>query len=159
MRRICLLLQIISLVSCSTLSEDFFITFCNNSDLTICIAPDFSYPEDSINGIKVVMDPANPCDEISSNTQKALWIGVGKKVSWYSFFDYSQNNYSGYISFYIMDIDVKNEGNLETIQNDYNILARYDIIREDMEYLNWKLYYPPTPEMSRIHMWLKDDKN
>ena len=155
MRRICILLLISSFISCSTLSEDYYINLYNNSDITICVADDLRYPMDSINGIQAVMDQANPCNEIPPNTKNTLWTGVGKKTSWYAFFDISQDNYAGYISFYIMDIDVKNKGNIETTQKDYNILARYDITREDIEYLNWNLYYPPTPEMSRIHMWVR----
>lgn len=142
------------LVSCVRSEDIFYITFINKSDKTICIAYDCSYPRDSVKVIREMIDSRNPCDVIAPNMNKELWTGVGKKQSWYAYFRYSRESYNGYVSFYIMDIDVKNNGSIDDTQNDYNLLARYDITQEEIENLNWILTYPPTPEMSFVHMWL-----
>lgn len=141
------------LASCARTEGIFYVSFINKSTNTICVAFDCSYPKDSIKVIKEMIDSRNPCDIIAPNRGKELWQGTGKKESWLAYFNLSQESYNGYVSFYIMDIDVKH-GRIDGIQNDYHILARYDITQEEIEMLNWTLTYPPTPEMSSVHMWL-----
>ena len=134
---------------------EYNILFENQSDSAICIGFDCTYPDDSLNVIAHILDPINPCLEIAPHSQGKLWQGIGKKESWYYVFDFSHSNYHGYISFTIMDKEVKDCGELESVQKEYNILARYDITNEDIEKLGWKLTYPPSHELERMHIWIR----
>lgn len=136
-------------ISCQEYSEDFFIIFENDSDKTICVYADVSYPVDSLRAIRAMV--ANSY-EIPPRSQNTMTWGVGKWQSWYSSFDLSDR---GYVSFTILDSEVMKSNNVESIQENYNILARYDLTKEDFDKLKLKLTYPPTPEMSHVHMWIK----
>jgi hypothetical protein len=54
-----------------------------------------------------------------------------------------------------MDKKIKECGDPEKVQKEYNILARYDLTKTDIENLNWRLTYPPSPELSKMHIWIK----
>lgn len=144
---------LLSSISCQQ-NENFNIVFENLSDNSICIGFDSSYPDDSLNVITKIMDPINPCIEIAPHSRDNIWEGVGKKVSWQYFFDHSQS-YKGYVSFTVMDKKIKECGDPEKVQKEYNILARYDLTKTDIENLNWRLTYPPSPELSKMHIWIK----
>lgn len=138
-------------ISCQEYSEDFFIIFENDSDKTICVSDDGLYPVDSLLAIRFMVVPGNYY-EIPPRSQSTMTWGVGKWQSWYVSFDSSD---CGYVSFTILDSEVMKSNNVESIQENYNILARYDLTKEDLEKLKFKLTYPPTPEMSHVHMWIK----
>lgn len=150
MKHIGRILLLLTIVSCERQSEDFYLHFENTGDKHICIDYDLGYPVDSLKVIKNIMDPHNPCYEIAPKTEKVLKCGVGKYESWYTLFNISR---AGYISFAIMDKIIKDEGDMETVQNEYCILVRYDVTREDLETLGFRLAYPPTKEMAQIHMY------
>ena len=141
-------------ISCQR-NKDFNILFENLSDNRICIGWDVSYPVDSLNVIAKIMDPINPCFEINPHSQENIWQGVGKKLSWYYIFNLSKSNYNGYVSFTIMDKEIKNCGDLEKVQKEYIVLARYDLTIADIEDLGWRLTYPPSPELNKRSIWIK----
>ena len=147
-------LFIILFISCQR-SEDYNILFENLSDNTICIGFDYSYPVDSLNVIAEIMNPINPCFEIAPHSQESLWQGIDKKESWYCIFELSKTNFNGYVSFTIVDKEIKESGDLEKVQTGYNILARYDLKNVDIEDLGWRLTYPPSPKLKRMHIWVK----
>ena len=147
----CLLFVFFVSVSCQEYSEDFYILFENASDKTIFVEADSSYPRDSLRIIRFMVVPGNSY-EIPPRSQNTMTWGVGKWQSWYSSFDLSDR---GYVSFTILDSEVMKSNNVESIQENYNILARYDLTKEDLDKLKFKLTYPPTPEMSHVHMWIK----
>ena len=49
--------------------------------------------------------------------------------------------------------DVVNSVPWETIRKDYMVLQRYDLSIDELEKLNWTVYYPPTEEMKDIDMF------
>lgn len=59
------------------------------------------------------------------------------------------------ISFVIYDADTLSKHPWETIRQQYNILQRYDLSLQDLQKLNYTLYYPPTPAMKDMKMWPK----
>ena len=138
-------------ISCQEYSEDFYILFENASDKTIFVEADSSYPRDSLRIIRFMVVPGNSY-EIPPRSQNTMTWGSCKWESWYSVFDSSD---CGYVSFTILDSEVMKSNNVESIQENYNILARYDLTKEDLDKLKFKLTYPPTPEMSHVHMWIK----
>lgn len=58
-----------------------------------------------------------------------------------------------------MDVDVKAASDIDNTIKDYDILARYDITKEDIETLRWRLTYPPSSEMSAIHMYINSQRH
>ena len=41
----------------------------------------------------------------------------------------------------------------EEVVKEYKVLARYDLTLEDLERLNWTIYYPPNEKMKEIKMY------
>jgi hypothetical protein len=41
----------------------------------------------------------------------------------------------------------------ELVERDYLVLQRYDLSLQDLEKLNWKVYYPPTKAMQDMKMF------
>lgn len=152
MKRIvfCILL-LFTIISCEK-PRDYYITFENNSNKTVIVDIGFGYPKDSINVIESMY--IESLIQIRPNSSKNIFGGFEKPSSWYIDFYHSQTRCSGYVSFYIMDASVKRRHDLETIQKEYMLLARYDITQEDIERLDWTISYPPTPEMHGVHMWI-----
>ena len=132
-------------------SKDYYINFENNSDKTVIVSEAFDYPSDSIGVLELFY--SQPDISIKPKTSQLLFGGFEKPSSWYIHFYHSQTEYAGYVSIYVMDAGVKLRYDLETIQKDYMILARYDITQDDIERLDWKISYPPTEEMSTMHMY------
>ena len=151
MKIIHILLLALIISACSPHDSSFNIDFHNTSDYTLCVDFDCVYPDDSVSTISEVMRQVSIPFIIKPHSQMDVWHGAEKKQSWYAYFDVSEN---GFVSFYIIDVKVKNEGNVEKTLREYNVLARYDVTIEDLESLNWSLAYPPTAEMSIIHMYL-----
>lgn len=150
MRIIHLSLLTLIIAACSSHDRSYYINFYNTSDYTLCVDFDCSYPDDSVTTIREIMGSVNPCYSINPHSYSKVWQGIGKRQSWYSYFD---DSYSGFVSFYIIDDRVKDKGDVEKIQREYDILARYDVTINDIESLDWSLTYPPTEEMSYIHMY------
>lgn len=57
------------------------------------------------------------------------------------------------MSVFFFDTDTLNKYPWEEIRKDYKILRRYDLSLQDLEYLEYKIYYPPTPKMRDIKMY------
>ncbi|UZD37510.1 hypothetical protein OL230_06490 [Capnocytophaga ochracea] len=59
------------------------------------------------------------------------------------------------LSIFIFSTDTLNKYSWEEVRRDYKILRRYDLSIQDLELLDYKVYYPPTPTMSRMKMYPK----
>ena len=59
------------------------------------------------------------------------------------------------LSIFIFSSDTLNKYSWEEVRRDYKILKRYDLSIQDLELLDYKVYYPPTPTMSRMKMYPK----
>ncbi|MDO4880740.1 MAG: hypothetical protein Q3983_05620 [Capnocytophaga sp.] len=59
------------------------------------------------------------------------------------------------LSIFIFNTDTLNKYSWEEIRRNYKILKRYDLSIQDLENLDYKVYYPPTPEMSHMKMYPK----
>lgn len=147
----------ISLLSCEK-SKDHYIRVKNNSDFTICCQIDSDYPADSLLFLHR-MGYQLPLS-IPPSSSYSYVTGSGCRLdSWYVEFYDAEINHSGYLSFYLAKMDSEI---VEAIENgltidgyiDFQIVARYDLRREDIERLDWMITYPPSEEMNGIHMWL-----
>ncbi len=57
------------------------------------------------------------------------------------------------VSLFIFDKNVIDNYQWDYIVNNYCILQRYDLSKEDLVRLNYQITYPPTKEMMDIHMF------
>ncbi|MFR8802900.1 MAG: hypothetical protein ACLVGR_00150 [Anaerovoracaceae bacterium] len=62
------------------------------------------------------------------------------------------------VSFFIFDSKVVENNTWEEVGRNYMVLQRYDFSKEDLARLNCRIFYPPTEEMSEIHMFPPYDK-
>ncbi|MBR5276324.1 MAG: hypothetical protein IKU35_04200 [Bacteroidaceae bacterium] len=126
--------------------------FINNSDNGIIIAFSYNYP-----------DTIPHFEEADMTDQE--WF-YGRYVAPHStkdsmYFNYSQNTplnacyglYNDTVSFYIIDENVYRENGFFNVQLYYLVKLRYDLSKDDMKYLDYKLTYPPTPKMRGMKMY------
>lgn len=59
------------------------------------------------------------------------------------------------LSIFIFHTDTLNKYSWEEVRDGYKILKRYDLSLEDIKSLNYKIPYPPRPEMSKMKMYPK----
>jgi len=57
------------------------------------------------------------------------------------------------LSIYLFHIDTLKNNTWAEVQAGYKILKRYDLSLEDLEYLEYKLSYPPDAKMSGVKMY------
>lgn len=57
------------------------------------------------------------------------------------------------VSFFMFDSKVVENNTWEEVVQNYMVLQRYDFSKEDLARLNCQIFYPPTEEMSEIHMF------
>ena len=54
---------------------------------------------------------------------------------------------------FVFDADTLEALGWETVREKYIVLQRYDLSLEDLQYLDFKLCFPPSEAMRDIHMW------
>lgn len=57
------------------------------------------------------------------------------------------------ISVFVFSVDTLAKYSWEEMCSSYNVLQRYDFLKEDMEHLKHTVFYPPTAAMRNIKMW------
>lgn len=98
-----------------------------------------------------------PDTSISIVEQGIIHIPKGEKeaiagsTNWESVFEVSVPNDT--LSIFIIHSDTLAKYSWFEIRRDYNILKRYDLSYQDLERLNWNVYYPSTAEMEGIKMY------
>ena len=146
-----ILLFLMFLFSSCERSLDYYIVFRNESDKTIIIGNNYSYPTDSTKMISNML--SQPYTKVNPKSSVKLTTGGVKLSSWYQTFYFAQAEGHGVISFYIIEDKVRNDDEKESLIKEYDILARYDVTQIDIEYTSWTLVYPPSTEMQYIHMF------
>lgn len=61
--------------------------------------------------------------------------------------------WSDTVSCFIIDDKIYNESGLLKVQLYYLVKQRYDLSKDDMKYLDYKLTYPPSPKMRGMKMY------
>jgi hypothetical protein len=103
--------------------------------------------------------PFYPDTSLSNKKPEGVNIPPGIKEA----FEEARGSYSSLyndlpsdtISFVIYDTDTLAKYSWEIIRQQYNILQRYDLSLQDLQKLNYTLYYPATPAMKDMKMWPK----
>ena len=135
------------LCACTPRTEDYFIVIENNSDAAIQWGLSDMYPADSSIIIwkkKAIISPGESFREIHGHFEKPM--------SWYDYFTVSEIDYGGYLSITVFDAN-HNSVTWWKVEDYSDVLVRYDLKREDMERLHWRISYPPTEAMKDVHMF------
>jgi len=122
-----------------------FILLTNNSSKTIYADWSIYYPDtSSINTIPIYYD----WNKILPNDEFGL-MGI-RHSTWKSTFEYHKIDT---LMIYIFDEEVLKNNTWGNVIRYYLVLQRYDLSLQDLEKLNWKIYYPPTEAMKDIKMF------
>jgi len=134
-------------VSCEdTLYEKFYsITIINNSSHSVCfymagLKSQRQFPDTLIFYQKEETVP------IKSNSS----FYIDSRTKWSEIF---QQLPVDTLSIYLFHIDTLESNTWADVQAGYKILKRYDLSLEDLEYLEYKLSYPPDAKMSGVKMY------
>ena len=127
--------------------EHYYLTIRNMSDKTIMIGLSDMYPIDSI----VVLWRADEAEYLRPNSDQSYTkTNYEEGIStWYSFFNWE---FQGYMSITLVDSN-HNSTSRWKVEDYSDVLVRYDLKREDMERLHWRISYPPTEAMKDVHMF------
>jgi hypothetical protein len=82
--------------------------------------------------------------------------GVPFKKSESRYYNYNYEYDNGYIdvlSLFIFDTDTFDTYSWDEIKNNYKVLKRYDLSRQDLKHLNYIITYPPTEAMKNMKMY------
>ncbi len=134
-----------------------YIHFTNNSEKNIIIDFSTEYPDtmpcilekEDQNVYKYRYIAAN------STNDRALYYDINLindsyiPIYW-PFIDYY---YYDTLCFYMIDEEVYKEYGGFKASLYYKVMQRYDLSKEDMEYLEYKLTYPPSPKMRGMKMF------
>ena len=93
---------------------------------------------------KAIISPGESFREIHGHFEKPM--------SWYYYFTVSEIDYGGYLSITVFDAN-HNSVTWWKVEDYSDVLVRYDLKREDMERLHWRISYPPTEAMKDVHMF------
>ena len=133
---------------------NFSIHSINNADFDIgmeinfnSVDFSFTYPDTSLVETRVTrLWEAIPIKK----DEEVLTFEMGTS-SWSKFF--KQSVPSDTISFVVYDWEVLENTEWEEIRDNYMILKRYDLSLEDLQKLDFTLYYPPTEAMKDMRMY------
>jgi hypothetical protein len=132
------------IISCEK-CEYPLIKFENSSEKPIYITYDVYYPDTlSVRlGISLGKDfkvEPNSYNTTAFNAAPKGWETLFKRIS------------SDTLMIYVFDAVKTDDPNDHTPMKD-RILRRYDLSIEDLQRMDWILYYPPTEAMKDIKMW------
>lgn len=141
-RNIIVCLLSILLVSCISYEP---VTFYNNTD------HDIGYYIGMGGGDGTVYpDTLLPNGYSHAGVYRNSDITINVEGTWAEWYGYLKTDT---LCFFILNSDTLNKYPWEEIRKDYKILRRYDLSLQDLEYLEYKIYYPPTPKMRDIKMY------
>ena len=111
----------------------------NNTKYAISYYKSFIYPDTSINTNKPILKWSPP--------QDYSYLDSNKK--WEKVLVHPNDT----VSIFILSKNLVDIYNWDEIVNNYLILKRYDLSLSDLQYLKWKVTYPPTEEMKNMRMY------
>jgi len=109
----------------------------NNSDHKIMVIIDFDYPDTTFINSPQCFDCRRVVDPNSSYQH---FFHPNNKYGWKD--RISENNIHNTLTMFVIHGDTLLNNTFEEIQEEYNILRRYELTIEDLEAMNWKVTYP-----------------
>jgi hypothetical protein len=134
--------------TCNKEDEDHHktIEIINNSEKDIYVYPQMTYPDTLGDVGGLTSQPQIYKVESHTRNRSAL----RDQSSWEDIFRAKWRIPSDTLMVFIMDAELL-ESN--TIHVNNTIIQRYDLSLQDLQYVNWTLTYPPSPNMSAIKMY------
>lgn len=123
--------------ACAFGDYELDITIYNNSDYTLLTDGKYEYPDTTLNE-KMYFEMTLPHSKGRATYSTRRWDRV---------------IVNGKMSIFILDKNIVDNMSWKKIQDDYMILQRYDVSIDELEDLNWTIYYPPTQAMENIYMF------
>ena len=123
------------------------IDLVNNSDMTLVTNWTNDYPDTTLRQKPYIVN--NRTFLIPPYSLKTYALTAPE---WESF----EENFGTYfdtLMVFIFDIDVFSHFEWPFIKENYLILQRYDLSLNDLQRLNWRLFFPPSERMRNIKMW------
>jgi len=131
-----------------------------NSPATPTIYPDTCLPaeayvgdiriphtNDSISGYLVRVDPHDGASVLTGMVRTDYWQhGFRKK--------FFEQNHINVLSFFFIHSDTLKKYGYDYIAQKNLILARYDLNKSNLDALDLKVPYPPTPKMKNMKKWI-----
>ena len=90
-------------------------------------------------------------DTLLTNEKVGYVFEKGKIQGWSFNFEFETNHDT--LSLFILDNNIVKSYTWDFIKSEYKILCRYDISRQDFEYLKWTIPYPPNEHMKHMKMY------
>lgn len=111
---------------CEDKNEHFELIFTNNSNKDIRIADSYLYPDTSL------------CCRLSYPLVRAnsIFIYKNERTSWEKMIN------NGLIQFFVIDAEVFENNECDSIRKNNLILKRYALTRHDLKTMNWTITYP-----------------
>ena len=125
------------------------IRFTNNTDKAIYVIPSFAYP-DTLNGTGMGRGGLNMPYKYKILPGTENRDALRMREFWEVIFSDERRIPSDTLMVYVFDAELL-ESQTTNIVN--TIIQRYDLSLQDLQYLNWTLTYPPSPNMSSIKMY------
>ena len=101
------------------------------------------YPDTSLDldtfSFKLIIEPGETADIIKASSVKISEI--------------IEDLPADTLSVYLFHIDTLKNNTWSDVRDGYKLLKRYDLSLEDLEYLDYKLSYPPDAKMSGVKMY------
>lgn len=122
----------------------------NNSSNTISYFDNANnYPDTSISYISDQFLKANDYYSITPEKNRIIYT---TGTSWEQIFNQAPE---GIVMLYIINTDLIKNNPWDSIQNQYNILARYDLSIEDLKHRNFTIEYPYNSSLGKLKVWTK----
>jgi len=141
----------IGVCNCTSCEDDRLCLY-NNSEKSLFVDWSPIYPDTTLisNQMSAIFttngkDTANPGNWIKPFQKGSVFV---MNTTWEHI--YNRNDTQ---MIFIFDGNVIWNTDWEIVARDYLVLQRYDLSLQDLQKLNWKLYYPPTEAMKDIKMY------
>ena len=122
--------------SCRKEKSDGLVTI-NNANYTINVRILFNYPDTTLEMGENCLDCTA---DIEPNTLKEHFFFPNSRYNWSTII--ADRNSHSTLTMFVIHRDTLDKYSFEQIQQDYNILKRYDLSVEDLENQNWTITYP-----------------
>ena len=109
----------------------------NNSDHKIRVIINFNYPDTNFVSLRECLGCVT---SIEPNSSYQHFYFPNNKYGWKD--RISENNIHNTLTMYVIHGDTLLNNTFEEIQEDYNILRRYELSVEELESMNWTITYP-----------------
>ncbi|MDR1054609.1 MAG: hypothetical protein LBL90_02015 [Prevotellaceae bacterium] len=125
------------------------IQFINQSDKPIYVVGSGEYPDTlNVQGMDGGGLSQSQWSKIYPNTQNKT--ALQRRSAWEYIFKNKERIFSDTLMVYVFDAELLESRDTHI----YNtIIQRYDLSLQDLQYVNWMLIYPPSPNMSAIKMY------